>query len=43
MKTRVLLPLFGLMLIGMLLVGGALCGAFNADDDWTLSQTQADR
>jgi|tagenome__1003787_1003787.scaffolds.fasta_scaffold18819544_2 hypothetical protein len=40
MKIRVLLPFLGLALIGMLLVGGALCGSFSADDDWTLIQAE---
>ena len=38
MKTRVLLPFTGLMLITILFVGGALCGSCSAYDDWSLSQ-----
>jgi hypothetical protein len=38
MKVRVLLPFTGLMMISILLVGGALCGSCNADRDWSLSQ-----
>lgn len=38
MKTRVLLPFTGLMLLTILFVGGALCGSCSAYDDWSLSQ-----
>lgn len=38
MKTRILLPFTGLMLLSILFVGGALCGSCSAYDDWSLSQ-----
>jgi hypothetical protein len=38
MKTRVVLPFAGLMLLTLLFVGGALCGSCSAYTDWSLSQ-----
>ena len=38
MRFRVLLPSVGLILMTILLVGGALAGSCDADSDWSLSQ-----